>query len=126
MTLVSQACGTKFNLGNTDGLLRQKSGCRNYIGRDTAVCIGRLVMVSDGVIGDIPWEYINISFITFVGAHLICLNVLSVIFPDRLHTTNFILMNSSIQCILYICYGLTVWGQYVKKKKLLFSRDAFN
>lgn len=99
MTLVSQARGTKFYLSNIDGLLRQKLGCYNYIGRDTAVCIGRLVMVSDGVIGDIPWEYINLSFIIFVGAHLTCLNMPSVIFP--LHTTNFILMNSSIQCILY-------------------------
>lgn len=67
MTLASQARGTKFYLSNIDGLLRQKSGCCNYIGRDTAVCIGRLVMVSDGVIGDIPWEYINLSFIIFCG-----------------------------------------------------------
>jgi len=68
MAGMNEFCGTKFNLGNTtDRLLRQKSGCRNYIGRDTAVCIGRLLMVSDGVIGDISREYIHLSFITFCG-----------------------------------------------------------
>lgn len=71
MTLVTQAShthGTELNLGNIEELLGQKSGCSNYIGRDRTARIGRLAIVSDSVIGNVPWEYINLSFIFFVGA----------------------------------------------------------
>lgn len=71
MTLVSQAshtCGTELNFSDIEELLGQKSGCGNYIGRGSAARIGRLAIVSDSVIGDVPWEYIHLSFIIFVGA----------------------------------------------------------
>lgn len=71
MTLVSQTshtCGTELNLSNIEELLRQKFGCSNYIWWDSTARHGRLAIVSDIVIGDIPWEYIHLSFIIFVGA----------------------------------------------------------